>query len=755
MRTESNFKYVFVLLIISLACLIMTDNCSAVTTKVTRHATSADFLKGQTENVVVGSLGTVSLGQAAQTLAEKLGNDVWSINSIVVSGPTVFIGTSPNGGIYKYSLGELTQIYPIESEDGKGEELLKSPGEDESQEVKSKQHLANEHVYAMATDVSGRLLAAVSGAKCRLIRFEAGKTKDILEPKIVFEPNDVKYIFAITLDASGNIYLATGPKGEIYKLDSFAKNAKVIYESRQKNILSLTVGKDGLLYAGTDGHGIIYRVDPSKETASVLYDSGQDEVTSLLFLPDSKDLFAAATSAQIVSAPQQFKGQLLVAGRPETVAPEKGPKEGGNGLKLQVPNAKKTDEAKEAQKEITAPKPPKPTKASFVYKITPEGYVSEVFNETAVFFCLAQQEKKLLLGTGNNGQLFSIDPATEQQAVIYQDKQSPQITSIAVAGDDIYLGSANPAKLIKLAKTFASQGNYTSDLIDASQPAKWGKLHIEAEIPQTCKISVSSRSGNVNDANDPSFSEWTEPVQIKEPVQLTCPVARFCQYKLILHSDNGKETPVVRMVTVADIVPNLAPQVEAVNVARYETPDKAGIFKIASKAKDENNDKLIYKIDFRQIGRTSWIKIEDQIETETFDWNGKTVEDGRYEIRVTASDERSNTPETKLTGTRISEPVVVDNTPPAITSHAITKSGKNATVKMHVADKLSVIGKVEYAVDSNSKWLGVLPDDFVYDTLEENFTIVIEDLQPGQHVIAVKISDDVGNTAYKSFEVDI
>lgn len=751
MKNQPFSGYTFIVLI----CLTGAATCLAVTTKITRHGSSADFLKGDTENIVVGSLGTVSLGQAAETLADKFGNDVWAINSIVASRGTIFIGTSPNGGIYKYSLGELTQIYPLKSSKKKEDELLKEPDANEAEDVKFKQYLANEHIYAMATDVSGRLLAAVSGAKCRLIRFEAGKNKKSLEPKIVFEPNDARYIFAMTLDTSGNIYLGTGPEGKIYKLDSSAKNAKVLYEARQKNILSLTVGNDGLLYAGTDGHGIIYRIDPHKGVSTVLYDSGQDEITSLLLLPDSKDLYASATTAQLASVPQQIAAQLLVAGRPETVAPEKNPKQSGDGLKLQVPNTKKTDDIKETQKEAMLPKPPKPAKASFIYKITPDGYVNEVFSETAVFFCLAQQNDKLLLGTGNNGQLFSIDPATEQEMVSYQDKESPQITAVTAAGDDIYLGSGNPAKLIKLLKKFAPQGAFISDLIDASQPAKWGKLHIEAEVPQNCKIAVSTRSGNIGDTNDPSYSKWTEPVQVKEPVQLTCPVGRFCQYKLTLYSADGKETPVVRMVTVAGTVPNLAPRVEAVNVTRYETPEKSGLFKIAYKSKDENNDKLVYKIDFRQIGRTSWIKIEDQVETETFDWNGKTVEDGRYEVRVTAGDERGNTAETKLTGTRISEPVVVDNTPPVIAIHTETITGKSVILKLHIADKLSVIGKVEYAVDSSSKWLGALPSDFVYDTLEEDFTIAIEDLQPGQHVVAVRISDDVGNIVYKSFEVNI
>jgi hypothetical protein len=368
---------------------------------------------------------------------------------------------------------------------------------------------------------------------------------------------------------------------------------------------------------------------------------------------------------------------------------------------------------------------------------------------------MAQQDNKLLLGTGNNGQLFSIDPAAEQQAIIYEDKQASQITAVVTAGDDIYLGLANPAKLVKLAKKFAAEGIYTSDLIDAGQPAKWGKLHIEADIPKGCSVMVSSRSGNVGDINDPSFSSWTVAAEVKEPTQLNCPVGRFCQYKLTFRSPDGKESPVVREVAVADTVPNLSPKVESVTVSRLDAPEKAGVFKIGYKTKDENGDKLIYKIDFRKIGRTSWIEIDSKVEADTFEWNGRTVEDGRYEIRVTANDERSNTSETKLTGTRISESVVVDNIAPVITKYTISKGEKSATLKLHVSDQLSIVGKAEYAVDSNAKWIGLVPDDLLYDTTEEDFTIAVKDLEAGEHIITVKVSDDVGNTAYKSFEVGL
>ncbi len=72
----------------------------AVTSKVTRHSSSKDLLAGESDGVVVSSRGTIQLGRAAKVLASDFEN-VWSVNSIVVSGGTIFVGTSPNGYVYK------------------------------------------------------------------------------------------------------------------------------------------------------------------------------------------------------------------------------------------------------------------------------------------------------------------------------------------------------------------------------------------------------------------------------------------------------------------------------------------------------------------------------------------------------------------------------------------------------------------------------------------------------------------------------
>ncbi|MHC4546726.1 MAG: hypothetical protein ACYTDW_20755, partial [Planctomycetota bacterium] len=425
------------------------------------------------------------------------------------------------------------------------------------------------------------------------------------------------------------------------------------------------------------------------------------------------------------------------------------------GLKLKIANIK-AGIGKIPTKGPTSPrKPARPGQASYIYKITSDGFVTDIFSEAAVFFCLAEQDKKLLVGTGNNAQLFTVDPASEQETIIYEDKQASQITAVNVRRDVVYLGTANPAKLIKLGSGFASEGTYDSDLVDAGQPAKWGKLQIEADIPQGCKVQVASRSGNVKDVNDPTFSDWTELVEITQPVQLHCPLGRFCQYKLVLQSKDGSQTPIIREIAVASSVPNLAPKVESVDVSPIAGAGKQGEFKISYKAKDDNSDKLIYKIDFRKIGRTSWIELKDELEAASFEWDGKTVEDGRYEVRVTASDERSNNTITKLTGSRISEPIVVDNTAPVIKRHSIDKDKQTITLKLQVSDEFSAIGRLNYTVDSNEKWKGTMPDDLVYDTTDEDFTIVIDKLKSGEHIIAVKISDSVGNIIYKTFEVKV
>jgi hypothetical protein len=773
--------------------------CLGVTSKITRHSNSQDFLKGEVNDVVISSRGNIQLGRQAEVLVKQF-EDVWSINSIVVIGDAVYIGTSPNGGVYEYSAGKLKKIYSAKPAVKAKSAEVNEPNDVNS--VQQEKHLANEHIFAMGKDISGRLLMGISGQRCALCRFEQGQMKT------VFEPNDANYIFAIAVDKQGDIYLGTGPKGKVYRLDSLCKKGEVVAEATDKNILSLAIGADGLVYAGSDSRGLVYSINPKTREVKVLYDSEQQEITALLFF--GENLYASATSAQIVQQEARFAVQPAQPGKPEE-KDEEGDEPGGDddasaatdtddstpsnpmksgfgtdtvgtdtvksgslgggsttlttggstpiksgittgGTKLQIANTKGKPAEQQAERKMPPARPAKPAQASVVYRISKDGFVTDIFSDTAVFFCMDSRDKELLLGTGNDARLYSIEPNSEQQTIVYQDHKASQITAVAALADSVYIGTANPARIVRLGNTFAKEGTYESELVDAGQPAKWGKLQIEADIPEDCNVLMACRSGNVKDINDPSFSKWTEPEVVTGPVDLNCPTGRFCQYKLIFRSRTGQTSPVVREVAVASMVPNLAPRVESVTAARVNAPGKNGVFRISYDVKDDNSDKLIYKIDFRKVGRTGWIEIKDDIETNSYEWDSRTVEDGRYEIRVTASDERSNTAETKLAGSRVSDTFTVDNTAPVVKRHKIDRAAKSIRLKMTVSDELSVIGKVEYTIDSDANWLGVVPDDLVYDTTTEDFTIIVENLTPGQHVIALRLADDVGNTTYKSYD---
>jgi len=753
-------KSVYCLAVLFLVILSATL-CPAVTSKVTRHDSSREFQKGETNDVVIGSRGTMQLGRRSEILVKQF-DDVWSINSIISIGDTVYVGTSPNGGVYSFAASGLKKIYAaklVKKEHPKDSNSRDINEPNDPNAVKQDRHLANEHIFAMAADASGRLLVGISGQRCALSWLEGS------ELKTIFEPNDSNYIFAISVAKGGDIYIGTGPKGKIYRLDSSGKRSEVLYDSPDKNILSLAQGPDGYIYAGSDSRGLIYRINPKTKEAAILYDSEQQEITALVFI--GEELYAAATSANAVGAEAKFAAQAPQAGRPELKEEEgDGDEDSGEesdggsttltagGTKLQIANTKESAGEQPAEHKMPVPRPPRPAQASFIYKVTKDGFVTDIFNEAAVFFCLAAQGRELLAGTGNDAQLFAVEPNSEENTVVFEDKQASQITAVAVVGDNAYIGMANPARLVKLGKVFAREGVYTSDLVDAGQPAKWGKLQIEADVPRGCEVLMACRSGNVKDVNDKSFSKWTEPKEVAGPVQMDCPVNRFSQYKLIFRGSD-KTSPVVREVAIASAVPNLAPKVESVNVSRMEGTGKNGVFKINYDAKDDNGDKLIYKIDFRKVGRAGWIQMKDAVEAGSFEWDGRTAEDGRYEIRVTASDERSNTPETKLAGSRVSDAVVVDNTGPAVVKYKLEKAGKKVTIRVTVNDELSAIGKVEYTVDSDANWIGIVPDDLIYDTTSEDFTILVEKLSAGQHIISLKLADAVGNATYKTYEVNI
>ena len=132
-------------------------------------------------------------------------------------------------------------------------------------------------------------------------------------------------------------------------------------------------------------------------------------------------------------------------------------------------------------------------------------------------------------------------------------------------------------------------------------------------------------------------------------------------------------------------------------------------------------------------------------------WDTTTVPNGRYVVKVAASDAPSNPAGVSLSGDKESTPFEVDNTPPAVT---VTPDGQPPRPRAGpVKDDSSIVRKTEYSIDGG-KWQEVHPTDGINDSVEEGYEFPLGELSgPGPHVVVVRASDLLGNLSTGRVEV--
>jgi len=400
----------------------------------------------------------------------------------------------------------------------------------------------------------------------------------------------------------------------------------------------------------------------------------------------------------------------------------------------------------------------RPSKGNDVYKITPQGYVTTIFSKPVVILSMVYAGGgELLLGTGNDGRLLRLNVDKQEAVVLHEVKDSVQVSALCVGGGQkVYAGCANPGRVLLVEKDFAAEGYYDSEVIDAGQITSWGKMQIEADMPADTQVAIATRGGNTSDPQNGGWQSWSEQQRATEDIAMLSDSSRFVQYRLFLRSGDGLSSPLVRRVKLAHLVPNLPPKLQSVQVARSGKGAGGSVsknYKISYKAVDENKDELSYKIFIRPMGAKRWVRILKDQETKEFD--SLTAADGRYEFKVEVSDAKSNAVGEELTDSRISEPVVIDNTPPEVVELSHWVSGDKVRVRAKVRDRLSVIKSVSYSVNSSEKWQMVPVDDGVFDSLAESVSFDFEVDEQGEHLLTVYFEDALGNRVYRNLVVEI
>jgi hypothetical protein len=443
----------------------------------------------------------------------------------------------------------------------------------------------------------------------------------------------------------------------------------------------------------------------------------------------------------------------------------------------------------------SAAKRPGGAAGASVYRIAPDGIATRVFEgRDTMILALAVAGGRVLVGTGKAARVWEIDsPADEEEACV-ANVDPKQVMSLLVTRDGrVMVGAAGPGRVYALSKGHAREGTYTSQVYDAAGSARWGALVWRGRTPDGSEIAIATRTGNVRDAEKGMWSAWSNQAT-KSPAPVESPPARFIQFRVSMRA-RGDTTPVLEQFEAAYARANEAPRMLSVaerasqdQVARAQALDR---FRQASKpptrttgggsapppasappppppegpqpvriiqwqAVDPNQDALVYDVYFRGQGEPNWIRLEKDLTQTQYPWDTATVADGWYEIKVVASDRTDNPAETALEASKISDPILVDNTAPVIEKVDVqVKAGGDVEVRFTARDAASRLTEAAYTVDSADDWLPLAPADGLFDGKQKEFRFTIPKLAAGPHRVAVRAADEAHNIGHAAQTVTV
>ncbi len=622
-----------------------------------------DLSKGTATGVAIRSVGGLELAPSVKALSTTPSTYIWSI------------AADQSGNLYA-ATGAPARVYRITPQ-GQSTTIF----EPKELQVQALAVDKNGVLYA-ATNPDGKvyriehLASAAAANAAGKEKSDSDKTKSASEfsASVFFDPG-TKYIWDLVFDSSGNLFVATGDHGEIFRVTPKGEHS-VFFKSDEAHIRVLALDAKSNLIAGSDGSGLVYQIKPDGQ-GFVLYSAPKKEITALAIDTAGNIYAAGGGEKRAGSAPAIFPSSTVPV---PTASPTTGPPQSG----MVILNAGSSVSG------LTGGIPfpgAGSTGGSEIYRIAPDGSPSRIWSspQDLVYALAFDRAGRLLAGTGNRGHIFAV--TGEDQFVDLLKASASQVTAFAEApGGGLFVSTSNLGKLFLLGGSPESEGTYESDVFDAKVFSRWGR----AQFRGAGNVALFARSGNV-DNPDRNWSQWKTVDLQKDPL-LNVPPARFVQWKAVLHA--GTPAPSVDSVLLNYLPKNVAPDFDDVSVqvgVRYQAlPKPAGVpdatgaggsgirfdapppstrdrdfIGVKWTVRDDNDDQMVYSVYYRGDGETRWLLLKDNLSDKFYSFDASLLPDGGYTIEVQASDAPSHSPGQALTSVRDSARFEVDTTPPA------------------------------------------------------------------------------------------
>jgi hypothetical protein len=771
MKLQSARKIFFFLiaglLLVNLNTSSLVSTAFAEGTRTWEQSKFDELTKGTATGVAIRSMGGLELAPTFKSLYATPSTYIWAI------------AADDSGNVY-VAAGAPARVYRI-TPGGKATIIF----EPKELQVQALQTGPGGAIYA-ATAPDGKVykLEHIAGAKVQPPKSDppqataSGKEKDkdkkddVAKPSadpswsssVYFEPG-TKYIWDLALDRAGNLYIATGDHGEIYRVTPKGEHS-VFFKSDETHIRVMAFDAQENLIAGSDGSGLIYRISPAGE-GFVLYSAPKKEITALA-LDRAGNIYAAGVG-------EKRSGGGLGSSGISTALLNAGSSTPTVGTTSQAPGITITPTPSAPSMAGPFPFPGGGASGgSDVYRIASDGSPTRVWtsHEDIVYALAFDAQGRLLAGTGNRGHIFAINGLDDFSDLL--KAPASQVTAFAKApGGGLYAATSNLGKVFLLGPSLEAEGTYESDVFDAKLFSRWGR----ADFRGAGSVDLYARSGNV-DNPDRNWSPWKKIDLIKNG-DTGVPAARYAQWKAVLHA--GTAAPGVDSVALNYLPKNAAPEIDDVTVqvgVKYQpmpkmtgqgsdsgssfggsgshfdspTPSSRDRDSIGVKwsAHDENDDQLVYSLYYRGDGETRWLLLKDNLTDKAYSFDASLLPDGGYKVKVIASDAPSHSPGEGLTASKESRRFEVDTTPPRIENLAASVEGGQIHVTFRAADSFSAIKRAEYSVDAG-EWKYVEPVGQLADAKTENydFKVAPEGAKDGaassEHVVVVRVYDRYEN----------
>ena len=530
---------------------------------------------------------------------------------------------------------------------------------------------------------------------------------------------DASHVWALVLDRTGGgFFAATGPEGKVFRVEPTGSSS-VYFRSTEGHLVSLAMMDNGDLLAGSSGKGNLYRI------------TGPGRATVLATLPGEE-----------VKAVAVHKGIIWAIGNEYGEPPEAPKRSTAAGRSPPGPST------------AARPKAGKGVLYRFDAQGRPERMMKH--DDTHYLSLALDEQGRVYVGTGANGRLYSVDDA--HVVTLLADMDERQLGALYIGGGKGVLATSDPPVAHRILGQGGPDAVWTSKVLDASLRARFGHLTWRA----SGALELSTRSGNTT-APDATWSAWSNPISAPAPV--SSPAGRFVQVRARWARDPNA---VLTEVTIPFVTDNVRPVVTEISAASKAGPSKEpatgvpasggevgkheSVVKLTWKVENPDSDLLRYRVAFKKEGQTQWrdaLKTDD-IHTKTeLEWDTAALPEGKYRVRVEASDEPANPIDQVQKHALESETVLVDNTPPRIEMLQI--NGRR--LRAHVVDGASPVARVELAVDGKLEWRPLAAADGIYDTADESVDTDVAALVPsGSHIVVLRAVDAAGNAATRDVE---